>query len=953
MNRLDIEGWIGLDQSKASTRISKEAWQDSLNMRINKEGTAVKRTGFSHVMSSADDNPILDIEQIEIAQNRYELFVTKEAIKRLEGTSSIALIETLNGYDEARFLQWNDKLFMANGIDNIKKLYLKNNNFIFITDSTNHHIYKFDGEGNYIETYGSYGTGDQNLDTPKGIATDNKFIYVCDFGNGKVKKFTFDYTFVAEIALASCTGIAESGGSIYVTASNYIYKYTTSSMAADGSNPSLAVSNLQEVTICADDNFLFYGIIESGPYAAKIIRASLITMVEDTNYDISTDYSDTVSDMDGFATNGTHLIANWSNAVLSAHIHDHAVLTISTMTKYGDIGGTKSEIPSIASDVNIFVYPFIAESPQNDGAGGGGYFDGLWKSDINATDLLKSYTKITCDIAFLCVSQNDFSAWHDLCSPYKPTAYSLGSGSLNDTFYYKTTWGYYDEVTSGITIESSGGLISNAVVANSQYNRIFFDFDLKTQLTKAKADALLITRHVVYRKDGYNDYKFLKSVPVYFELNQSIDSSQTYFEITDAKGYTATGFNMFFKIGDEIILTSTLSGTSFTTCTRGMFDTTAAAHTMGDTIYFYGFADTVASVSSGSVCPVKNDYVENAKYITYNKGSLFIANSNNIWWSSFESGEQDEDVITENNYEPIGKNDGMKITGIFPDGDTIIIFKDGSIYYWSGEVDAYTVNLLSADNGCMAPGSIIPYKKGVFFLGRQGLCYFYSGNIINLSREWIPDTINSINWDYAHTIDGAILKKYNELWLAVPTGSSITPNTIIVLNIDLSNIYKEYNSNGKKAAKCFYLFSQGVTCLKAIVDSNGDEVLYSGTPAGYIDLQDSGNDDAESDINGYFITKDFNSGDFGFRFGWASNFRGIITDYMDEGTHTVEVDYSVDEGSYNDEDFILNSTDLRDISIADIDAEGKQLRIRYRTQLKDEPFEIFGLYLDANIIKLR
>jgi len=57
-----------------------------------------------------------------------------------------------------------------------------------------------------IVSYGSTGTGNSNLDTPVGMATDGTYIYIVDFGNHRIQKWTLrGGSFVANIG-SSGTG---------------------------------------------------------------------------------------------------------------------------------------------------------------------------------------------------------------------------------------------------------------------------------------------------------------------------------------------------------------------------------------------------------------------------------------------------------------------------------------------------------------------------------------------------------------------------------------------------------------------------------------------------------------------------------------------------------------------------------------------------------------------------
>ena len=70
---------------------------------------------------------------------------------------------------------------------------------VYITDTDNHQIQKFDSDGNLITKWGSQGSGIGQFNAPCGIAADlSGHIYIIDSGNYRIQKFTTDGTFVMQ-----------------------------------------------------------------------------------------------------------------------------------------------------------------------------------------------------------------------------------------------------------------------------------------------------------------------------------------------------------------------------------------------------------------------------------------------------------------------------------------------------------------------------------------------------------------------------------------------------------------------------------------------------------------------------------------------------------------------------------------------------------------------------------
>ncbi len=75
------------------------------------------------------------------------------------------------------------------------------NGTIYVADRSNHRIQKFDSSGAYVTSWGSYGTGNTNFNYPRGIAVYETspgigFVYVADSDNHKIKKFDLDGNYV-------------------------------------------------------------------------------------------------------------------------------------------------------------------------------------------------------------------------------------------------------------------------------------------------------------------------------------------------------------------------------------------------------------------------------------------------------------------------------------------------------------------------------------------------------------------------------------------------------------------------------------------------------------------------------------------------------------------------------------------------------------------------------------
>jgi sugar lactone lactonase YvrE len=70
---------------------------------------------------------------------------------------------------------------------------------VYVVDSGNDRIQKFDPEGTYIDQWGSAGTGNGQFSLPYGVTTDDYGnVYLSDRGNSRIQKFTSSGTYVSQ-----------------------------------------------------------------------------------------------------------------------------------------------------------------------------------------------------------------------------------------------------------------------------------------------------------------------------------------------------------------------------------------------------------------------------------------------------------------------------------------------------------------------------------------------------------------------------------------------------------------------------------------------------------------------------------------------------------------------------------------------------------------------------------
>ncbi len=137
---------------------------------------------------------------------------------------------------------------------------INSSGYVYVVDSGNNRIQKFDSNGNFIAKWGSAGSGDGQFNAPFGIAVSpSGFVYVSDTSNTRIQKFdsngNFIFWWVPKYAAA---GLAtDSSGNIYASNCQGFHVYDPNgnkvSPIADlgcfnkNQNPTIAVDSVGQV----------------------------------------------------------------------------------------------------------------------------------------------------------------------------------------------------------------------------------------------------------------------------------------------------------------------------------------------------------------------------------------------------------------------------------------------------------------------------------------------------------------------------------------------------------------------------------------------------------------------------------------------------------------------------------------------------------------------------------
>ena len=245
------------------------------------------------------------------------------------------------------------------------------------------------------------------------------------------------------------------------------------------------------------------------------------------------------------------------------------------------------------------------------------------------------------------------------------------------------------------------------------------------------------------------------------------------------------------------------------------------------------------------------------------KDSLFILgdpdNPSRLYYSGGGDRINDFSVSNGGGFIDINKNDGQRGTGLIVFKNTLLIFKEDSIYQFqfttSGLPQSTQIN---AAVGCIAPRSIVAVENDVFFASRRGI--FSIGNEpgfafdvlrTNEISARVRSIFQSIQSEYMDRIAGIYATKSNAnlvIFSYTPSGGAWNSEALVYDRERLA-WYKWTNIR----ANCW---------LNYIETDSTTHVLYGDDYSGYVKEILTGSDDFGSAIQGTFKLKaeDFKEG---------------------------------------------------------------------------------------------
>jgi len=206
-----------------------------------------------------------------------------------------------------------------------------------------------------------------------------------------------------------------------------------------------------------------------------------------------------------------------------------------------------------------------------------------------------------------------------------------------------------------------------------------------------------------------------------------------------------------------------------------------------------------------------------------------------------------EEMANTNIVQVKGKDsDEIMAMGVYGDPSSLYILKRKKPYRIDKIGDsAYQMTPLPYNTGTDAPASVATGGGLLIWKSKKGIEVFNGETIL---RPPISDrlavTMATINEASIAKAYGLINEKWDEYWLAVPTGSSTEPDLLIVFDF----------LTGKLST---FSFADKMTAMHNLRDAAAKLQFITGTSAGDLFIQDSTFLDNGSPINGAFQTGHF------------------------------------------------------------------------------------------------
>jgi sugar lactone lactonase YvrE/preprotein translocase subunit SecG len=183
-------------KAQATTPTPPSVQYGNISISSDPKGTKVYLDG-------SDTGKVTDCTLSNVTVGTHQLKLVLENYGQWDGSVEVKANQTTNvsatlaGFKYEFVTKWgrqgaaNGEFYSPFGVD------VDTSGNVYVTDTQNARIQKFDSIGNFLAKWGSYGSGDRQFNEPMGITLDNSGnVYVNDRANNRIQKYTSAGDFV-------------------------------------------------------------------------------------------------------------------------------------------------------------------------------------------------------------------------------------------------------------------------------------------------------------------------------------------------------------------------------------------------------------------------------------------------------------------------------------------------------------------------------------------------------------------------------------------------------------------------------------------------------------------------------------------------------------------------------------------------------------------------------------
>lgn len=331
--------------------------------------------------------------------------------------------------------------------------------------------------------------------------------------------------------------------------------------------------------------------------------------------------------------------------------------------------------------------------------------------------------------------------------------------------------------------------------------------------------------------------------------------------------------------GESVLITGiAVPDQSFGVDSKYLYRTIAGSGVSADAYYFIAslaasattYTDDIASSAQGSAAVTTYGKPPAYEHVIHHQERLFVNDQENpqyLWYSDLA----EPYTFQATNFIKVADGDGEKITGLGVQGNSLIVFKEASVWliYMPDTTPSNWIRIRSdAKYGGASHRSIVSYERQLMYLGQHGFkvsgFYAFQGDTTQPDATALRATAmfgdaksdrvepDVFLFQDSYKQNCAAIAFDNKLWFAVTHGSGSTENNRVY--------HFDFVRRDKDRRVGSWVPFTGIGANQFTVYSSG---LYFGTSAadGFVyKLQDGTYSDNGSAIDSYFETKEFDGG---------------------------------------------------------------------------------------------